>query len=310
MALNLNERVQVLNAVALADITTLNGTVYIKGADSINKYKVQGLPQYIGTSQGVPGEYLITSTAAIAGDTTYSGVMQQVLSGETYNFPFSYTTPASAPAAAAFYASIGAVIQAGINGGAVFGTLTTSASGVAFVGTAEAPAIAFASSNLTSTQTPKTLTVTVFDNAGIGVSRAITAVGHGLTIGRVYNITFSGLGGAGAPSLNGRTFPCIPTSVDLISVIGTSATGAVTFGSATFTINNDAVQTFYSEAGRMTGYDPTKSYVGIQVSQVSDAAVESGVVIPQVLLVNADPAVNATVAVLGGYFAAINAGLA
>ena len=310
MALNLNERVQVLNAVALADITVLNGTVYIKGADSINKYKVQNLPQYIGTSQGVPGEYLITSTAAIAGDTTYSGVIQQVLSGETYNFPFSYTTPASAPAAAAFYASIGAVIQAGINGGAVFGTLTTSLSGVAFVGTAEAPVIAFASSNLTSTQTPKTLTVTVFDNAGIGVSRAITAVGHGLTIGRVYNITFSGLGGAGAPSLNGRTFPCIPTSVDLISVIGTSATGAVTFASATFTVNNDAVQTFYSEAGRMTGYDPTKSYVGIQVSQVSDAAVESGIVIPQVLLVNAEPAVNATVAVLGGYFAAINAGLA
>ena len=313
MALNLNERVQVLNAVALADITVLNGTVYIKGADSINKYKVQNLPQYIGTSQGVPGEYLITSTAGVAvitGDTTYSGVIQQVLAGETYNFPFSYTTPTSAPGAAAFYASIGAAIQAGINGGAVFGTIGTSALGVAFTGTAEAPVIAFASSNLTSTQTPKTLTVTVFDNAGIGVSRAITAVGHGLTIGRVYNITFSGLGGAGAPSLNGRTFPCIPTSVDLISVIGTSATGAVTFASATFTVNNDAVQTFYSEAGRMTGYDPTKSYVGIQVSQVSDAAVESGIVIPQVLLVNAEPAVNATVAVLGGYFAAINAGLA
>jgi hypothetical protein len=310
MALNLNERVQVLNAVALTDITVLNGTVYINGADSINKYKVQNLPQYIGTTEGVPGEYLITSTAAIAGDTTYGGVMQQVLSGETYNFPFSYTTPASAPAAAAFYASIGAVIQAGINGGAVFGTLTTSASGVAFVGTAEAPVIAFASSNLTSTQTPKTLTVTVFNNAGIGVSREITAVAHGLTIGRVYNVTFSGLAGAGSASLNGRTFPCIPTTVDLISVIGTSATGAVTFGSATFTVNNDAVQTFYSEAGGMTGYSAANSYVGIQVTQVSEAAVESGVVIPQVLLVNADPAVNATVAVLGGYFAAINAGLA
>ena len=310
MALNLNERVQVLNAVALADITALNGTVYIKGADSINKYKVQGLPQYIGTSQGVPGEYLITSTAAIAGATTYSGVIQQVLSGKTYTFPFSYTTPTVAPVAATFYAALAAVIQVGIDGGAVFGTLGSSGAGVAFTGTAAAPVIAFASSNLTSTQTPKTLTVTVFDNAGIGVSRAITAVGHGLTIGRVYNITFSGLAGAGAPSLNGRTFPCIPTSVDLISVIGSSATGAVTFGSATFTVNNDSVQTFYSEAGRMTGYDPTKSYVGIQVSQVSEADVESGVVIPQVLLVNADPAVNATVAVLGGYFAAINAGLA
>jgi hypothetical protein len=310
MALNLNERVQVLNAVALTDITVLNGTVYIKGADSINKYKVQNLPQYIGTSQGVPGFYTITSTAAIAAATTYSGVIQQVLSGETYTFPFSYTTGVSAPAALAFYTALAAVIQPGIDGGAVFGTLNPTSGGLEFTGTAAAPVIAFASSNLTSTQTPKTLTVTVFDNAGIGVSRAITAVGHGLTIGRVYNITFSGLAGAGSASLNGRTFPCIPTSVDLISVIGTSATGAVTFASATFTVNNDAVQTFYSEAGRMTGYDPTKSYVGIQVSQVSDAAVESGVVIPQVLLVNAEPAVNATVAVLGGYFAAINAGLA
>jgi hypothetical protein len=311
MALNLNERVQVLNAVAVADVAVVGTTIYIKGADSINRYRVQGVPQYIGTSQGVPGEYLITSTAGVAvisPDTTYSGVIQQVFSGETYTFPFSYTTPASAPAAAAFYASIGAAIQAGINGGAVFGTLLTSAAGVAFTGTAEAPVIAFASSNLTSTQTPKTLTVTILNNAGIGVGREMTAVGHGLTIGRVYNITFAGLGGAGSGSMNGRTYPCIPTTVDVISIIGTSNTGAVTFGSATFTVNNDAVQTFYSEAGRITAYDPTKSYVGIQVSQVSEADVESGVVIPQVILVNAEVAVNAT-SVLSGYFAAINAGL-
>jgi hypothetical protein len=311
MALNLNERVRVLNAVALTDITALNGTVYINGAGSINKYKVQGLPQYIGTSDGVPGFYTITSTAAIAAATTYSGVIQQVLSGETYTFPFSYTTGVSAPAALAFYTALAAVIQPGIDGGAVFGTLNPTSGGLEFTGTAAAPAIAFASSNLTSTQTPKTLVVTGFDNAGIGVSRAITcAAGHGLTIGQVYNVTMSGLAGAGAPSLNGRTFPCIPTSSTLISVIGTSATGAVTFASAVITVNNDAVQTFYSEAGRMTGYNPANSYVGIQVSQVSDADVESGVVIPEVLLVNADPAVNATVAVLGGYFAAINAGLA
>jgi hypothetical protein len=316
MALNLNERVKVLDAVALTDVAVTGGTIYINGADSINKYKVQGLPQYIGTSDGIPGFYNITSTAGVStftGDTTYSGVIQQVLSGKTYTFPFSYTTPTLAPGALAFYTALAAAIQPGIDGGAIFGTLSPQATGLEFTGTAAAPVIAFASSNLTSTQTPKTLTVTGFDNAGIGVSRAITcAAGHGLTIGQVYNVTIAGLTGtsAGPASINGRTFPCIPTSSTLISVIGTSNTGAVTITTATFTVNNDAVQTFYAEAGRMTGYDPTKSYVGILVAQVSEADVESGVVIPQLLLVNADPAVNATIAVLGGYFAAINAGLA
>ena len=315
MALNLNQRVFVLDAVALADVSAVGGTVYIKGADSINKYKVQGLPQYIGTTDGIPGFYNITSTAGVAvisPDTTYSGVIQQVLSGKTYTFPFSYTTPTTAPGALAFYTALAAAIQPGIDGGAIFGTLSPQATGLEFTGTAAAPVIAFASSNLTSTQTPKTITVTGLDNAGIGVSRAITAAGHGLTVGEIYNVTIEGLTGTGAgpASLNGRTFPCIPTSASLISVIGTSATGPVTVTSATFTINNDAVQTYYAEAGRMTGYNPAYSYVGIQVSQVSEADVESGVVIPELILVNADPAVNATVAVLGGYFAAINAGLA
>lgn len=303
MALNLNERVFVLDTITgAADVSVVGGTVFITGADSINKYKVQGVPQYFGTSAGIPGIFTITSTAAIAAATTYSGVMQQVLSGETINFPFSYTTGASAPSAANFYIALAAVIQAGIDGGAVFGTLTNSASGVVFTGTIDAPVIAFASSNLTSAQTTTAITVSAVSNA---TPRVLTST-HGLTVGKVYNITFANLAGAGSGELNGRTYPCIPTAAGFISVIGTSATGAVTVVSATFNVNTNAFNAYYAEAGRITGYNAAKEYIGVQVSQVSEAAVESGVVIPEVVLVNAD---DNSVANLAGFFGAINDGL-
>jgi hypothetical protein len=308
MALNLNERVHVLDTIAAsgADVSVVGGNIFITGADSINSYKVQGTPQYFGTSAGLPAEYLITSTATIAAATTYSGVIQQVLAGETINFPFSYTTVAL-PSAANFYIALDAVIQAGIDGGAVFGTLTNSASGVVFTGSVEAPVIAFASSTLTSTQTASTITATVITNAATG--RIMTATTHGLTTGIVYNITFSGLAGVGAPSLNGRTYPCIPTTADSITIIGTSDTGAITNGTYVLNVNNNAFNKFYSEAGRITGYDVTKPYVGLQVAQVSEADVESGVVIPEVILVNATVATN-SVANLAAFFGAINVGLA
>jgi hypothetical protein len=301
MALNLNERVSVLDTITgAADISVVGGTVFITGADPINKYKVQGVPQYFGTSAGVPGIFTITSTATIAAATTYSGVMQQVLSGETINFPFSHTTGVSAPSATNLYLAIEAVIQAGITGGAVFGTVTSSSGGVVFTGSVDAPVIAFASSTLTSAQTTTAITVSAVSNA---TPRVLTAAAHGLTVDKVYNITIAG---TSLGELNGRTYPCIPTTSGLISVIGTSATGAVTVASATFNVNTNAFNAYYSEAGRITGYDATKEYIGIQVSQVSDAAVESGVVIPEVVMVNAD---DNTVANLAGFFGAINDGL-
>jgi hypothetical protein len=303
MALNLNERVFVLDTITgAADVSVVGGTVCITGANSINKYKVQGVPQYFGTSVGKPGIFTITSTATIAAATTYSGVIQQVLSGETINFPFSHTTGATAPSATNLYLAIEAVIQAGITGGAVFGTVASSSGGVVFTGSVAAPVIAFASSTLTSAQTTTAITVSAVSNA---TPRVLTST-HGLTVGQVYNITFAGLAGAGSGELNGRTYPCIPTAAGFISVIGTSATGAVTVVGATFNVNTNATNTFYSEAGGITGYNAAKEYIGVQVSQVSEAAVESGVVIPEVVLVNAD---DNSVANLAGFFGAINDGL-
>jgi hypothetical protein len=307
MALNLNESVSVLGAVAATDVSVVGGTIFINGANPINKYKVQGVPQYFGTSAGKPAIYDITASALTANG-TYSGVIQQVLAGETINFPFSLTVTGT-PTGATLYPAIAAVIQAGITGGAVFGTVASTSTEVTFTGSAAAPVIAFASATLVSAQRTNAVTVSAVSNAA---PRVLTAAAHGLTVGAVYNITFTGITGAvpkALGELNGRTYPCIPTTSGLISVIGTSATGAVTVGSAVFTLNNNALNTFYPEAGRITGYDPTKPYVGLQVSQVSDADVESGVVIPEVIMVDATVAVNATDAALGAFFGAINDGL-
>ena len=313
MALNLNEKVFVLPTLqaAGADVSLANGSLAITGAEPIPVRNIQ-TAQLVSTTPGVGNLNTITLTTTIAANTTYSGVIQQVTPGYTYNFPFTYTTGAVAPSAATFYTALLAIFQAGITSGAILGTAGGGTTDVTFLCSPLAPVAAFVLNNLSVSTAATTLTA-AGSSATNAAPRVLTAGAvHGLTVGKLYSITFSGVTGAGAANLNSRTLFGIPLNTTDITLLGTAATGIVATTSAVMTVSNLATETFYSQAGRMTGYSASNSYVGLFASYISEAAVESGVVIPQLILAdatnnsvaNVNAFVNAVIAALDGSNAA------
>lgn len=313
MALNLNEKVFVLPTLqaAGADVSLANGSLVIKGAEPIPVRNIQ-TAQLVSTTPGIGNVNTITLTTTIAANTTYSGVVQQVIPGYTYNFPFTYTTGAVAPSAATFYAALLAIFQAGTASGAILGTATGGSTDVVFTCSPLAPVAAFVLNNLSVSTAATTLTA-AGSSCTNAAPRVLTAgAAHGLTLGKLYSITFSGVTGAGLDNLEGRTLFGIPLAATTITLLGTAATGAVVTTAATMTVSNLATETFFSQAGRMTGYSASNSYVGLFASYISEAAVESGVVIPQLILAdttnntvaNVNAFVNAVIAALDGSNAA------
>jgi hypothetical protein len=313
MALNLNEKVFVLPTIqaAGADVSLANGSLAITGAEPIPVRNIQ-TAQLVSTTPGVGNLNTITLTTTIAANTTYSGVIQQVTPGYTYNFPFTYTTGAVAPSAATFYTALLAIFQAGITSGAILGTAGGGTTEVTFLCSPLAPVAAFVLNNL-SVSTAATVLVAAGSACTNAAPRVLsTAAAHGLTIGGIYSISFSGVSSTGAANLNSRTLYGIVTSATDITLFGTTNSGAVVTTSAVMTVSNLATETFYSQAGRMTGYSASNSYVGLFASYISEAAVESGVVIPQLILAdatnnsvaNVNAFVNAVIAALDGSNAA------
>jgi hypothetical protein len=307
MALNLNEKVFVLPTLqaAGADVSLANGSLAIKGAEPIPVRNIQ-TAQLVSTTPGIGNVNTITLTVAIAANTTYSGVVQQVVSGYTYNFPFTYTTGAVAPSSGDFYLALLGIFQAGTASGAILGTATGGSTDVVFTCSPLAPVAAFVLNNLSVATVGKVLTA-----AGSTISNAspriLTAgAAHGLTLGKLYSITFSGVTGVGLANLEGRTLFGIPLAATTITLLGTTNSGIVDSTLAVMTVSNLATETFFSQAGRMTGYSASNSYVGLLATYTSEAAVEAGVVIPQLILADAT---NNSVANVNAYLNAVIAAL-
>jgi hypothetical protein len=282
---NLNKKVNVLSTLqaAGADVALSNGVLSITGVKGIPVRNIANA-NIVASLAGLPVVNTITSTAAVAGSTTYSGNIEQVIEGRTYSEPFSYTTPASAPSDAAFYASIAALIQGALDGGQLVGTVSSSSSGVVFTGTVNAPIAGFALSNLSVSSPAKTLTA-AGSSATNATPRVFTAgAAHGLTVGGIYRITFVGVTGAGAADLNKEVFGVVTSATD-ITLFNTSATGAVvTTTASSITVSNDGKQTFADEASGITGYAATTNYIGLDVEFLSQNNVDAGIVQPRLVL--------------------------
>jgi hypothetical protein len=307
MALNLNEKVFVLPTLqaAGADVSLANGSLAITGAEPIPVRNIQ-TAQLVSTTPGIGNVNTITLTVAIAANTTYSGVVQQVVSGYTYNFPFTYTTGVVAPSSGDFYLALLGIFQAGTASGAILGTATGGSTDVVFTCSPLAPVAAFVLNNLSVATVGKVLTAAA-SSATNASPRVLTAgAAHGLTLGKLYSITFSGVTGAGLANLEGRTIFGIPLAATTITLLGTTNSGAVDTTSAVMTVSNLATETFFSQAGRMTGYSDANSYVGLLATYTSEAAVEAGVVIPQLILADTT---NNTVANVNAYLNAVIAAL-
>lgn len=303
---NINQKVAVIPTLVAsgADVVLANGVLNITGVDAIPVRNIQS-GTLIASLGGLAVPYTITSTAAVAGSTLYEGWIQQTVEGRTYNGAFSYTTPASAPSDTNFYLALETRIQALITGGQLLGTVTSSSGGVVFTGTVVAPQAAFGGSNLSIAAGAKTLTA-AGSSATNAAPRVFTAGAvHGLPLNKIYRVTFSGVTSTGAADMN-RTLYAIATGTSDLTLLGTSATGAVVTTSATITVSQDGIQDFSSDGGQITGFSTTYNYVGVDLTYLSNNEVVAGVAIPQMVLADAT---NNSVADVNAFVLALVAAL-
>jgi hypothetical protein len=286
MSRNLNSQTVLLTTVqsAGADVVTGNGgELKVTGVEAIDLRKVNKTT-YLASTAGNPQIHTITSTTTIAASTTYSGSITQVVEGATYTWPFTYTTPSSAPGAAAFYAAIEDKIQEGIDGNQILGTVTSSGSGTVFTCTTVAPVAYVTLSNLTDVVTS---TVTFAYSAVTNATpRVATSTGAtGAVTGKLYRVRVSSATGAGAADLSGRTLIAKATSATDFTLYGTSNTGAITGMVAT--IVNDAADNLQDYLVGCDGYVSTDAFVGFEVDYESSPDLDAGIQIPQAIIADA-----------------------
>ena len=292
MSRNINAQSALLTTVSAsgADVVVGNGgQLKITGVDAIELKKISKV-NYIATKGANPQIHTITSTAAIAGGTTYSGAITQVIEGKTYTWPFTYTTPVTAPAAATFYAAIAAKIQDGIDGNQILGSLTSSASGTVFTCSATAPVAGITLSNL-SDSVANTVNITTVGSSSCSnaTPRILTSGGAtGATDGKYYFITFSGVTGVGAADLNARTILARKVAGgNTFTLYGTSATGAVVTTSATMVIEPAPTNDVPSFLIGLSGYNASSDYAGAEIEYESVPDLEVGLYLPQAVFVDA-----------------------
>jgi hypothetical protein len=286
MSVNLNEKVAVLSTLqaAGADVLVSGNQLIVTGVDPIPLYKVQNVAP-VASFKGLKNEYTLTSVGLIASGAIYDGSITQVITGKTYQFAFSVTASAT-DTLTTLYAAIGAQISGAITTGQLLGTTSNSVSGVVFAGTNDAPQADWAVNSLLQVAITATTLTAAASTCGNTAPRVFaTAAAHGLTVGGIYRITFSGVTGAGAANVNGTKIG-VATSATDITLFGTSATGAVVTTSATITVLPDGDETFARVAGGVTGFLPTTAYVGYLISYIAQADLESGVVSTQWILLD------------------------
>lgn len=309
MSRNINAQTALLTTVQAsgADVVVGNGgELKITGVDAIELKKISKV-NYIATKGANPQIHTITSTIAIAGGTTYSGAITQVIEGKTYIWPFTYTTPATAPAAAVFYAAINAKIQEGIDGNQILGTMSGGTTNSVFTCTATAPVASITLTNLSDAVTNTVNITTVGSSSCTNASpRVLTSGGAtGATDGKYYFITFSGVTGAGAADLNGRTILARKIAGgNTFTLYGTSATGAVVTTSATMVIEPAPTNDVPSFLIGLSGYNASSDYAGAEIEYESTPGLEAGLYLPQAVFV--DATAN-TVANVDAFFTALTA---
>jgi len=292
---NINGKIAVLSTVqaAGADVVVEANTLYIPGCEPIPLQNVQKV-SYLGTLRGFGRVATITAVGTVAANTSYSVSILQYTPERNYSESVEVTTPTPAPSDSAFYQSIEVKLQALIDGNQIQGTVTSSSGGVVFTAADEAPiALVGVSPNLSVASPDYTLTA-----AGSSVAnaspRVFTAGGaHGLEVGKMYSVKITGAVSTASPpdaaaagDVNGIHFALVTGATTLV-LFGTSATGAVDTTAATITVLNDATDTQEDIAFGVAGFNPVFNYVGVEITYVTEAAVESGIPVPQQILIDA-----------------------
>ncbi len=160
-----------------------------------------------------------------------------------------------------------------------------------FTCTATAPVASITLTNLSDAVT-NTVTITVGTSTisnPAGAPRVLTSgAATGATDGKYYFITFSGVTGAGAADLNGRTILARKVAGgNTFTLYGTSATGAVVSTSATITVEPAPTNDVPSFLIGLSGYNASSDYAGAEIEYESTPGLEAGLYLPQAVFVDA-----------------------
>jgi hypothetical protein len=287
--MNLNIKPNILSTLQAsgADVVTSGGVLYVTGVSPIPVNNISAA-SVVATDAGKPSQYLITVPSnTFVANTTYQFTIRVQTPTITFTSVIIYPVEATAPAAADGYLAIKTLIDNQISNGGLVGSTTSSGSGVVYTVSSTAGVASIVPSTPVIVAQVASVLTAAGSSATDATPRVLTAgAAHGLTVGKAYSFTFSGVTGTGAADLN-RSLIGIPLDADEITLLDTSNTGATNTTAATLGINVSSTDTFANILTGVTGYNPTSSYVGVLVEYLSDSPLEAGVKEPQLILADA-----------------------
>jgi len=277
-------------AASAADVVIGNGgEIKFTGVDAFLLKNVKST-EIIGSRSGNPRIATITGTIT-AGVTYEIGFKQVGGDGETYNGTVSYVCPTPAPAADIFYAAIASKVTALINGTQILGTVSSSGSGVVFTPDASIAVANLSFANLSAAYT-SVVTVTAAGSsfaAGVLTSGGAT----GATTGGMYRIAISGVTGADAALVNGRTLYAKATSATQFFLYGVSSAATLITTTGTWTVLNDSTETLADNFAGISGFVAGNAKVGLDITFEALGAIDAGSNIPQAVIIDATQSSNA-----------------
>jgi hypothetical protein len=289
MSRNINSQASLITGVAAADVALAGGELTVKGVGTLNVKKILRTER-IGAYSGSQIETNTITVGTATAGAVYSGSITQVIEGETYTWPFTFTAPSGSPSAASIAAAITVKIQEGIDGNQILGTVTNPGLGatVQFVGTPVAPVAFVTVSSLMSNAKTYTASWTAAGSAYTGGTSVLTGF-SGLVTGDVYRIYMgTGATGANPEFVNGQTVVARAASSSTVVLYGVPNVGITTTTITGLVVLPVAKETFSDLlAGEVSTFVAGTPYVGYEIDFESTPDLDAGLQIPQSIVFSA-----------------------
>jgi hypothetical protein len=289
MSRNINSQASLITSVAAADVAIAGGELTVKGVGTLNVKKIvrtERIGAYSGSN--VETNTITVSTATVGA--VYSGSITQVIEGETYSWPFTYTA-VTGDTTTTIATALEAKIQEGIDGNQLLGTVSPSGATIIFVGAAAAPVAYVTVSSLLSNA--KTYTVGFTPGSSTYTTSTSVLTGFsGLVTGDVYRV-YLGTGATGTNPIyfNGQTVVARAASSSSLVLYGIPDTGVGTVTTTTTTglvVLPVAKETLSDLlVGEESTFVAGTPYVGYEIDFESTPDLDAGLQIPQSIVFSA-----------------------
>jgi hypothetical protein len=286
MSRNINSQASLITSVAAADVAIAGGELTVKGVGTLNVRKIvraERIGAYSGSN--VETNTITVNTATVGA--VYSGSITQVVEGETYTWPFTYTA-VTGDTTSTIATAVEAKIQEGIDGNQILGTVSPSTNTIVFVGTSAAPVALVTVSSLMTNAKTYTASWTAAGSTYTGSTSVLIGF-TGLVSGDVYRV-YMGTGATGnnANYVNGQTLVGRAASATTMVLYGVPNDTLTTTGITGLVVLPVAKETFSDLlVGEESTFVAGTPYVGYEIDFESTPDLDAGIQIPQSILFSA-----------------------